>query len=133
MVFGRILLTAGTGLTVALVVGVIVTAILEPYIAFSVFIGIPAGALGGVIGAAIAYRELDSYATRTTRAFLTGLTAFGFVVISLFVIRIVISDTRQLLTTTTILAISVVVALGAVAAVMLVNDTHRPDQARSSR
>lgn len=69
-------LALGAGLAIFIVVGVIVTELASTWIEFSLFIGLPAGLIGGVAVAAFVYYRLGS-PDPTRRRPATALTGFG--------------------------------------------------------
>lgn len=65
------------GIATFLVVGVAVTAIAEPRIEFSVFLGIPAGLVAGAVAAAAVYLGLGDDAPAERRRVATAFGLFG--------------------------------------------------------
>lgn len=97
------------GIATFLVVGIAVTALAEPRIEFSVFLGIPAGLVAGAVAAAVVAFGLGDDAAEDTHriAFAFGLFGAGFIV-SLVVTTIAGQGI--------VLSIAVGVAVGLVAA-----------------
>lgn len=92
MTIKSLALTVVAGIATFLVVGIAVTALAEPWIEFSVFLGLPAGLVAGAAAAAVVSLGLadDAPAQRRQRA--TGFALFGagFLVT---LVALVITDT----------------------------------------
>ncbi|SEH61674.1 hypothetical protein SAMN05192561_11330 [Halopenitus malekzadehii] len=111
----RIPVSVGVATTTVLVVAGAVTGLLEARIAFSVLIGLPTGILAGAI---VATATARIYGTRSqsVRAALEGTAAVGPTFLALAGVRYAIAATRGVLSTTT--AIAVALLVGVVVAVL---------------
>lgn len=110
-------ITVGTGLTSFLLVAGLVTAGLDPYIAFSVFIGIPVGLIAGAIGITAAASALGRDPSRLLTSAFAGVAGFGYTVLVVVVIRFVAPGSRQALG---VELLSVIAGFGAVVAFVVV-------------
>ena len=112
-------ISLGIGITVFLVVAGIISYLLEPFIAFSVFIGIPAGLLAafGVMLSVI--RTADRWDHRTGTSILAGVATFGYTMLVLLAIRYVVPAMRVELDGWTL--IMVAMAMGAIISVITWN------------
>jgi hypothetical protein len=88
-------LALAAGLAVFLVVGALVTELALPYIAFSLFVGIPVGAVAGLTATAFVLLGLaDELPTRRRRGAI-AVGAFGVVFLLVFVVEAVILSTQN--------------------------------------
>ncbi|MFB6309821.1 MAG: hypothetical protein ABEH64_01435 [Salinirussus sp.] len=104
-------LILGVGITTFLVVAAVVTGILAATIEFSVFLGIPAGVIGGAIATLIADRVLRTAPSAGTVALSAAIAADGYTVLAGFALRYTISATRATLTPAVIGGSSLVIAV----------------------
>lgn len=77
---------AAAGIATFLVVFVVVSEALLPYIEFSVLVGIPAGLFVGVLVAAFVLTQLGKEDDRTRRGIAYALGAFGVTLLIVFVL-----------------------------------------------
>lgn len=106
----NLIVSIGTGLTVAILVAVFVSYLFEPAIEFSVFVGIPAGLLAGVATMAAAAYLFTRKPTHPLTRTLPAIATFGYVLVGLYVIRVYLPISRQTLSTSLILAIAIIFA-----------------------
>lgn len=102
----------GSGLTVLLLVTVIVSYLVEPMIAFSVFVGIPAGILAGSIAIWLTYDAFERDVSDGIRRGLTAVAGFGYAILLLYLLRVFLPITRRTLHPSRILWGSILVAVG---------------------
>lgn len=102
---------AAAGIATFLVVFVVVSEALLPYIEFSVLVGIPAGLFVGVLVAAFVLTQLGKEDDRTRRAIAYALSAFGVTLLIVFVLAITLQTgaTISLLAAT---IVGVIVGIG---------------------
>ena len=87
-------LALAAGLAVFLVVGALVTELALPYIEFSLFVGIPVGAIAGLTATVFVLLGLsDDLPTRRRRAAI-AVGAFGVGFLLVFVVEAVVLSTR---------------------------------------
>lgn len=82
-----LVLALAAGIAVFLVVAVVVTELALPYIEFSLFVGLPAGALAGLLAAAYVLLRGDAEPPATFGALALG--AFGVVFLTVLVVAVV--------------------------------------------
>jgi hypothetical protein len=88
-------LALAAGLAVLLVVGALVTELALPYVEFSLFVGIPVGAVAGLTATAFVLLGLaDDLPTRRRRA-AVAVGSFGVVFLLVFVVEAVVLSTRN--------------------------------------
>jgi hypothetical protein len=88
-------LALAAGLATFLVVGVVVTELALPFIAFSLFVGIPVGLVAGLTVTVFVLLGLaDELPTRRRRAAI-AVGSFGVVFLLVFVVEAVILSTRN--------------------------------------
>ena len=88
-------LALAAGLAVFLVVGALVTELALPFIAFSLFVGIPVGFVAGLTATAFVLLGLaDELPARRRRAAI-AVGSFGVVFLLVFVVEAVILSTRN--------------------------------------
>ncbi len=73
----------GTGLTTFLLVAALVSYVAEPYIAFSVFIGIPIGFVAGLGAIDATYYLFERNQNETFRQLCAAVAGFGYTIIAL--------------------------------------------------
>lgn len=106
-----VLVSIGSGLTTAILVAALVSYILEPVIEFSVFVGIPAGVIAGVLAFVGATYLLARDPTPLLIAVFSAIATFGYVLIGLYAVRVIIPITRQTIRPDWILLIAIITAV----------------------
>lgn len=86
-----ILQTLLVGAVTALCVGVVVTELVSPYVEFSLFVGIPVGALAGLASVAVVAQWLES-AALGRRAIALGLVAFAATLVVVLAFAVGVAD-----------------------------------------
>jgi hypothetical protein len=105
-------LALAAGLATALVVGVLVTELALPFVAFSLFVGVPVGFVAGLTAIAFVLLGLaDELPTRRRRG-AVAVGVFGVVFLLVFVVEAVILSTR------TSVALPVATIVGVLVAVL---------------
>lgn len=112
MIVDRLIIAIGVGITTFLAVTGAVSHLLEPTIGFSVLIGIPIGAMVGVITVAVVVGLLRRRPTRLLESGFLGIAGLGYSIVGLFAIRYGLTASRDFLELPVILAIGVLVAIG---------------------
>lgn len=107
-----LVIAVGTGFTIFLLVAAIVSSLVEAYVEFSVFVGIPVGFIAGTLGLMVAYRAVGRERTRRVTSGLAGVAAFGYTVLALYAIRYLSPASRSTLDQPLILVIAVLTAVG---------------------
>lgn len=102
----------GNGLTVLLLVAVIASYLAEPFIAFSVFVGIPVGILAGLIALWLTYYALERGVSEAIGRALAAVASFGYAILLLYLIRVFVPITRRTLLPNRILWLSILVTIG---------------------
>lgn len=106
------LFALGIGLTVFAIVAAIVTEMATAVIAFSAFVGLPAGILAGVLAAGWAYLELTSRRPAIGERTAGAIAAFGYALVFLFVVQYAVAAVRDLLDVYVIVGIGILAAIG---------------------
>lgn len=118
--------TVGVGLTTLFIVGALVTTVAERFIEFSLFVGIPAGVLVGVIVMVGVYAELNGRPTKGTENMLMAIAVFGYLVILLWVLQYAIAAVREILSVFVIIGLSAILAIAVYAYLKLTVKTYSP-------
>lgn len=105
-----LVIALGVAITGFLLTAATVSLIFEPFIEFSVFIGIPVGLLAAVIVTAAAISALGRDPSRLLTSAFAGLAGFGYAVIGWFAIRYAVPASRQTLDFSLLLVLAVAVA-----------------------
>ena len=105
------LVALGVAISTFLVVAVVVTELASSTIEFSVFLGLPAGILAGLIAAVATWRLLQASPSDRARRTTAAIAGFGYAVILLAAVRYVVAPTRAVLSLIVIAGLAFVAAL----------------------
>ena len=103
----------GVAVSTFLLVAAIVTELAAPAIEFSVFLGLPAGVLAGLVAAVVTGRALRADPSEVVRRATAAIASFGYAVILLAAVRYAVAPTRA------VLSLPLIAGLAAVAAVVI--------------